>query len=311
MESDTTTSRDLVRLRPSWSEGPSASGVRANNDDKVWSYVVAFQAGASGKGERHPSKAAFSVGSATTSVHGLTPRLRVEAPAEAAVGAKAPQDWLWFGSAPEPGMSAMSRFLVHVSASLAVTFGTSPSLGDVGAEILRECVAGRRFSQIRATAGPDDLAAQLVWLASEGLLTSDGNTITTTRFGDQLARLAEVRAAPKALLAPIHDDSSARWEHLVTASTESELESAFATVFDVANDARCGGPLDDCESLLRWLVRPEVLSAVHIEVLLPCVRLTFSLRDRLPSWSAARDAMAMELGRRGQDVEVLMCGLRT
>ena len=91
--------------------------------------------------------------------------------------------------------------------------------------------------------------------------------------------------------------------------TESELDSAFEWIFDLVNRCRCGGDLAPCDRMLAGIVDPEICEQVHLDLLLPIIRLTSSLRERLPSWRPARDSIARELGRRGEDVAALLVGL--
>ena len=96
---------------------------------------------------------------------------------------------------------------------------------------------------------------------------------------------------------------------LVAAQSGSEIDRAFEFIFSLVETARDDGDLAPCDLLLTWVVSPDILPAVHIDVLLSCVRLTYTMREEIVSWKDALTAVSAELARRGEDVETLLCGL--
>lgn len=97
---------------------------------------------------------------------------------------------------------------------------------------------------------------------------------------------------------------------LLAAKTDLQLDAAFETVLESVNAARESGDLVDCQRLLGWVGLPNVVSQLHVEVFLSCLRLTFGLRAFLSNWNLALDAAELELERRGEDVGALLCGLK-
>lgn len=97
---------------------------------------------------------------------------------------------------------------------------------------------------------------------------------------------------------------------LLAAKTEEDVDAAFDRIFDLVAEAQERNALLECDRLLEWLARPHIAGALHIGVLLACLRLTAILRASLPHWQAARDAVQGVLVARNEDVRSLLCGLQ-
>lgn len=96
---------------------------------------------------------------------------------------------------------------------------------------------------------------------------------------------------------------------LARAQTEAELDHVFDAIFDLVCLTQNTGDVAACDLLLRWVGDPGRVHLLHLDVLLTTIRLTSSLRTKLPAWGPARDVIRGELQRRNEDVETLMCGL--
>jgi len=107
--------------------------------------------------------------------------------------------------------------------------------------------------------------------------------------------------------------ASYAWSELapecMAAKNDSDVDMVFDKIFDMVSEAWDTNDLDECNRMLAWLTKPEHISHLQIGIIIAVVRLTSGGREALPCWPAARDAMAAELDRRGDNVAALMCGL--
>lgn len=85
------------------------------------------------------------------------------------------------------------------------------------------------------------------------------------------------------------------------------LNAAFDAIFDVVQDARATGITDECNQLLQWAALCADL--LHLEVLLPCLRLTANFRQHLPAWNSLKRNTAATIRERGENEAALLHGL--
>lgn len=96
---------------------------------------------------------------------------------------------------------------------------------------------------------------------------------------------------------------------LLKAKTEQEVDVAFDCIFDVVNQARTTGSTSHLEDMFRWVQKPEALEHLHADLLLACLRLTFTMKQYLETWPDLLIAIEKELTRRGEDSQQFLCGL--
>jgi len=99
-------------------------------------------------------------------------------------------------------------------------------------------------------------------------------------------------------------------ELLLRAHDPVVLDAAFEEIFRVVDDGRTSGNLARGEHLIAWAACSHVVTQLHVEVLLACLRLTYEVREGIPSWSELLEATERELTVRGEDVDALLHGLR-
>lgn len=99
---------------------------------------------------------------------------------------------------------------------------------------------------------------------------------------------------------------------LLAAQTDVQVDDAFDIVYDLVYDPGNGtldGMKDQVDRLLVWAQEPDVLSRLHLGLILACVRLPYMVRHHLTTWRPFRDAVEAEFTRRGEDADALLIGL--
>ena len=96
---------------------------------------------------------------------------------------------------------------------------------------------------------------------------------------------------------------------LLSAKTDTEVNDGFDRIFDLVHETRRTGWLGDLEALLWWVQTKGVIQNLHTGLLLPCLRLTFTIKHHLKPWPSLLEAVEEELIRRGEDAERLLWGL--
>lgn len=90
-------------------------------------------------------------------------------------------------------------------------------------------------------------------------------------------------------------------EQLLSARSGQEIDSAHAAIYDLIHHA---GSLATknmrCQGLLIWL-QGDALRKLHFEVILTCIRLTYTRRHEVVDWGYALDNVRSELKGRGTE----------
>ena len=99
-------------------------------------------------------------------------------------------------------------------------------------------------------------------------------------------------------------------ELLLEAQDPTALQAALAEIARVVSEACRTNNLARCEHLVAWAACEQVVGRLHAEVLVSCLRQTYSVRSEVLSWPDLLEAAERTLSERGEDVGTLLHGLK-